>query len=92
VIKFKSPEALFVAVIITTTVGESGNRRESFERPDILETALKEAALIIGDYLEPGRPPDPMAAIKRLIEVLDNQELADAIKRLDGRHALKVVK
>jgi hypothetical protein len=48
--------------------------------------------LIIGDYLEPGRPPDPMAAIKRLIEVLDNQELADAIKRLEGRHALKVVK
>jgi hypothetical protein len=59
---------------------------------DILETALKEAALIIGDYLEPGRPPDATAAIKRLIEVLDNQELADAIKRLDGRHALKVVK
>jgi hypothetical protein len=48
--------------------------------------------LIIGDYLEPGRPADPMATIKRLIEVLENQELALAINRLDGRHSLKVVK
>jgi hypothetical protein len=35
----------------------------------IVVTALNEAALIIGDYLEPG-PKDPIATINRLIEVL----------------------
>jgi hypothetical protein len=58
---------------------------------DIVVTALKEAGLIIGDYLEPG-PKDPLATINRLIEVLDNQKLAAAIERIDEGCGLKVVK
>jgi hypothetical protein len=59
---------------------------------DIVDTALRKAALILGDYLEPGYPSDSLATIRRLIGVLDSQELAAAIKRLDERHGLKVVK
>jgi hypothetical protein len=58
---------------------------------DIVASALREAALIIGDYLEPGYPRDPMATIKRLIEVLEDQELAGAIKRLEEKPSLKIV-
>jgi hypothetical protein len=57
----------------------------------IVVTALNEAALIIADYLEPG-PKDPVATINRLTEVLDNQELAAAIERMEKGHGLKVVK
>jgi hypothetical protein len=57
---------------------------------DIVLAALNEAAMIIGDYLEPGLPRDPMATINRLIEVLDSQELA--IKRVEKGYGLKVVK
>ena len=57
----------------------------------IVVTALNAAALIIGDYLEPG-PKDPVATINRLIEVLDNQELAAAIERMEKGYGLKVVK
>jgi hypothetical protein len=59
---------------------------------DIVVTALNEAALIIGDYLEPGFPRDPVATINRLIEVLDNQKLAAAMERIDKRDSLKVAK
>jgi hypothetical protein len=58
----------------------------------IVTTALNEASLIIGDYLEPGLPRDPLATIKRLIEVLDSPELAAAIRRTDRGHGLRVVK
>jgi hypothetical protein len=58
---------------------------------DIVISALNEAALIIGDYLEPG-PRDPVATINRLIEVLDDQKLAAAIKRMEKGYGLKVVK
>jgi hypothetical protein len=59
---------------------------------DVVLTALNEAALIIGDYLEPGLPRDPVATIKRLIEVLDDQKLAVAMERIDKRDSLKVAK
>jgi hypothetical protein len=48
--------------------------------------------LIIGGHLEPGLPRDPLATIKRLIEVLDSQELAAAITRMEKGHGLSVVK
>jgi hypothetical protein len=59
---------------------------------DLILAALNEAALIIGDYLEPGIPRDPVATINRLIEVLDNQKLAAAMERIDKRDSLKVAK
>jgi hypothetical protein len=39
------------------------------DHQDILLTSLNEAAFIIGDYLEPEFPRDPVATINRLIEV-----------------------
>jgi hypothetical protein len=59
---------------------------------DIVTTALKNAALIVGDYLEPGHPKDPVATIKRLIEVLEDPNLSAAIVRVERGQALKVVK
>jgi hypothetical protein len=58
---------------------------------DIVLTALKEAGLIIGGYLEPG-PRDPIATINRLIAVLDSQKLAAAIERMEKGYGLKIVK
>jgi len=49
----------------------------------IITTALNEAGLIIGDYLRPGLPRDPVATIKKLIDVLENQELAAALARIE---------
>jgi len=52
--------------------------------------ALRDATEIIGDYLEPG-PRDAEETIDRLIAVLDTQELAAALERVEG-HGLRVVK
>jgi hypothetical protein len=57
-----------------------------------IQIALAQAALIVADHFEPGLPRDPLATIKRLMEVLDNPELAAAIKRTERGHGLKVVK
>jgi hypothetical protein len=59
---------------------------------DILNTALKSAALIVGDYLEPGSPKDAVVTIKRLIEVLEDPKLSAAIERVERGHGLRVVK
>jgi hypothetical protein len=45
---------------------------------DVVLCALNKAALIVRDYLEPGHPR--VATINRLIEVLDDQKLAAAIR------------
>jgi hypothetical protein len=54
--------------------------------------ALNEAAFVIADHFEPGFPRDPMATIRRLIDVLDNPELQAAITRRERGHGLRVVK
>ena len=56
-----------------------------------IQIALSEAALIVADHFEPGLPRDPLETIKRLIEVLDNQELAAAIRRAERSQGLRVV-
>ena len=53
--------------------------------------ALRKATRIIADYLEPG-PRDADEAMTQLIAVLDNQDLARAIDRLEKGHGLRVVK
>jgi len=58
----------------------------------IILLALNEAAFVIADHLEPGLPRDPLATVKRLIEVLDGQDLVTAIKRAEQGSGLKVVK
>jgi hypothetical protein len=58
----------------------------------IILIALNEAAFVIADHLEPGLPRDPLATVKRLIEVLDGQDLVTAINRAEQGSGLKVVK
>jgi hypothetical protein len=48
--------------------------------------------MIVGDHFELGRPRDTLATVKRMIGVLENQELAAAIKRLEEGTWLRVVK
>jgi hypothetical protein len=57
---------------------------------DLVLRALNKAALIVGDYLEPSHPRDPVVTINRLIEVLDDQKLAAAIKRMENGYGLKL--
>ena len=53
--------------------------------------ALREMGFIIAEHLEPeGRNADE--TISRLLGVLDNEDLAHAIERLEKGHGLKVVK
>jgi hypothetical protein len=58
----------------------------------IVTIALNQVAMIVGDHFEPGLPRDPVATVKRMIEVLDSQELAEAIMRLEKGAWLRVVK
>ena len=58
---------------------------------ELLICTLREAGQIICEYLEPG-PRDADETIRRLIAVLDTQDLALAIDRLEKGHGLRVVK
>jgi hypothetical protein len=58
---------------------------------DLLISTLREAGRIISDHLEPG-PRDSEQTLMRLIEVLDRQDLASAIERLEAGHGLREVK
>ena len=51
---------------------------------ELLISTLREACLIIANYLEPG-PRNADEVITQLIAVLDTQELANAIERIEGR-------
>ena len=53
---------------------------------------LRTAGRIIAEYLEPGLRPDADETLTRLIAVLDTQELAAALERLDSGYGLRVVK
>ena len=58
----------------------------------VILTALNEAAFIIADHFEPELPRDPVTTVRRLIEVLEQEELAASIKRLEKGYGLRVVK
>jgi hypothetical protein len=59
---------------------------------EIAVAALRTAGQIIAKYVEPGHPRDAEATLNRLIELLDAQELAAAIERLEKGFGLRVVK
>jgi hypothetical protein len=71
--------------------GNSRSKSARMKDKAIVTAALNEAGLIVEDYLQPGRPQDPVATIKRLIEVLEDQELLGAIKRLEKGLWLRAV-
>jgi hypothetical protein len=58
---------------------------------ELLISALREAGQILCEYLEPG-PRDADETITRLIAVLDTQDLALAVERLEKGYGLRVVK
>jgi hypothetical protein len=57
----------------------------------LLIAAVRKAGNIIAEHLEP-RGRDAVQTLSRLIEVLDNEDLARAIERLEKVHGLRVVK
>jgi hypothetical protein len=54
-------------------------------------STLRKAGRIIGEYIEPG-PRNAEQTLTRLIAVLETQDLAHAIERLEKGHGLRVVK
>ena len=57
---------------------------------EVLISTLREAGRIIGEYIEPG-PRDAEQTLSRLIAVLETQDLARAIGRIEKGHRLRVV-
>ena len=53
--------------------------------------AVEDARRILGEYIEPG-PRDAEQTLSRLIAVLETQDLASAIERIEKGHGLRVVK
>jgi hypothetical protein len=64
----------------------------------LLIAAIRKAGSIIAEHLEPSakltpsRAQDAVDTIARLAAVLDNEDLARAIERLEKGHGLRVVK
>jgi len=59
---------------------------------ELLITALRQSGVIIAEHLEPGNQIDAGETIARLIAILDRQDLAAAMRRLESGHRLRVVK
>jgi hypothetical protein len=57
----------------------------------LLISTVRKAGRIISEYLEPGSR-DSAEILNRLIAVLDTEDVARAIERLEKRYGLPVVK
>jgi hypothetical protein len=57
----------------------------------LLISAVEEAGRNIAQYIEPG-PRSAERTLSRLIAVLDNEDMARAIERLEKGYGLRVVK
>jgi hypothetical protein len=57
----------------------------------LLILTIREAGRIIAEYLEAGGP-EAEETLSWLIAVLDNEDLAHAVERLEKGHGLRVVK
>ena len=58
---------------------------------ELLISTLRGAGRIIGEYIEPGQR-DAEQTLSRLIAVLEMQDLARAIERIENGHGLRAVK
>ena len=58
---------------------------------ELIFSALRQVGLIVAEHLESGAR-DADEAITQLIAVLDTQELADAINRVERGYGLRAVK
>ncbi len=52
--------------------------------------ALREAQLILADYVRPG-PRNGEKTIKELLKVLDRNDVVEAVDRLEDAHGLRMV-
>ena len=52
---------------------------------EVCADALHEARRILSRYIEPGQPRDAVATTDQIMEVLDNNTVEAALKRIDGR-------
>jgi hypothetical protein len=57
---------------------------------ELIITALRQSGVITAEHLEPGNNADE--TIARLIAILDWQDLAAAMDRLESGHGLRAVK
>ncbi|MDB5616116.1 hypothetical protein [Tardiphaga sp.] len=51
--------------------------------------ALREAQLILADYIQPG-PRDPAKTINELLAVLDRNDVVEAVDRLEAGAGMRV--
>ena len=58
---------------------------------ELIFAALRQVGLIVAEHLESGTS-DADEAITRLVAVLDTQELAAAMKRVERGYGLRVMK
>lgn len=58
----------------------------------LLISAVRKAGHILAEHIEPGASRNADETIAQLVAVLDNEDLARAIERLDKSHGLRVMK
>ncbi len=58
---------------------------------ELLISTLREVGQIIDEYIEPG-PRGAEQTLSRLIALLETQDLARAIERIENGHGLRAVK
>ena len=66
----------------SSRAAEAGEECVYLSDQDVVLMAMKSAAKILSEYLEASRQ-DPAATAGQLIDVFDNQNLAEAIMRMD---------
>ena len=72
-------------------MGETEAEKGPMTDQELIITALRQSGVIIAEHLEPGKI-DADEAIAQLIAILDRQDLAAAMDRLESGHGLRVVK
>ena len=69
---------------------EVQTQRRKVKDREIVLAALRDARVILSEYLEPGSR-DCDQTISRLLRTLDDQKLVAAIDRLDRRYSMRIV-
>ena len=73
-------------------MGETEAEEGPMTDQELIITALRQSGVIIAEHLEPGNKIDADETIAQLITILDRQDLAAAMDRLESGHGLRVVK
>jgi hypothetical protein len=57
---------------------------------ETIVSAVQAARRVLSKYIEPG-PCDSAATVERLLELLDTQDIEDALRRIDLRNTFELV-